>query len=94
MGVLIDITPRLTLSRRLKTLLSESLLRSIFTTTRYIEALESEIERQQLVLCDRYAQMDRVEEAIAGLDLLGDLLRERRRYLAQLEDDYLTQRAG
>jgi hypothetical protein len=94
MGVLIDITPRLTLSRRLKTLLSESLLRSIFTTTRYVEALESEIERQQLVLCDRYAHMDRVEEAIAGLDLLGELLRERRRYLAQLEADYLAQRAG
>jgi hypothetical protein len=94
MGVLIDITPRLTLARRLRTLLSESLLRSIFTTTRYIEALESEIERQQLVLCDRYAQMDRVEEAIAGLDLLGELLRERRRYLAQLEADYLAQRVG
>lgn len=94
MGVLIDITPRLTLARRLRTLLSESLLRSIFTTTRYIEALETEIERQQLVLCDRYANLERVEEAIAGLDLLGELLRERRHYLAQLEADYLAQRTG
>jgi hypothetical protein len=94
MGILIDITPRLTLARRIRTLLAESLLRSIFTTTRYIEALESEIERQQLVLCDRYANMQHVEEAIAGLDLLGDLLRERRHYLAELEADYLVQRAG
>lgn len=94
MGILIDITPRLTLSRRIRSLLAESLLRSIFTTTRYIEALEAEIERQQLVLCDRYANMERVEEAIAGLDLLGDLLRERRQYLAELEADYLAQRTG
>jgi hypothetical protein len=94
MGILIDITPRLTLARRIRSLLSESLLRSIFMTTRYIEALETEIERQQLVLCDRYANMQRVEEAIAGLDLLGELLRERRQYLTQLEEDYLAQRTG
>lgn len=92
MGVLVDLTQRLTVSRRLRGLLRESQCRSIVTTRRYIDALEHEIRDHERLLCSRMTSMQQVEEAIAGLELLGELLAQRQRYLSALESDYFKVR--
>jgi hypothetical protein len=94
MGVLVDLTERLTLSRRLRGLLRESQCRSIVNTRRYIEAIELEIRNQEVLLCSSLTSMEQVEEAIAGLELLAELLTQRKRYLAALESDYFDTRVG
>ena len=88
MGVLVDLTQRLTVSRRLRGLLRESQCRSIVNTRRYIEGIELEIRQQEVLLCSQLTTIEQVEEAIAGLELLADLLTQRKRYLAALESDY------
>jgi len=88
MGVLVDLTQRLTVSRRLRGLLRESQCRSIVNTRRYIDAIEREIRQHEALLCSRMTSMQQVEEAVAGLELLGELLAQRQRYLAALESDY------
>jgi hypothetical protein len=88
MGVLVDLTQRLTVSRRLRGLLRESQCRSIVNTRRYIEGIELEIRQQEVLLCSQLTTIEQVEEAIAGLELLADLLSQRKRYLAALESDY------
>ncbi len=47
-----------------------------------------EIIRQRIILCDKHATALQVDEASHGLPLLEDLLRERRAYLARLEDEF------
>ena len=88
MGVLVDLTQRLTVSRRLRGLLRESQCRSIVNTRRYIDGIELEIRQQELLLCSPLTTIEQVEEAIAGLELLADLLSQRKRYLVALESDY------
>ena len=90
MGVLVDLTQRLTVSRRLRGLIRESQCRSIVNTRRYIEGIELEIRQQEVLLCSPLTSIEQVEEAIAGLELLADLLTQRKRYLAALEADYFA----
>ncbi len=94
MGVLVDLTQRLTVSRRLRGLLRESQCRSIVNTRRYIEGIELEIRQQEVLLCSQLTTIEQVEEAIAGLELLADLLTQRKRYLAALESDYFDIMVG
>ena len=44
--------------------------------------------RQRIILCDKQATALQVREASYGLPLLVELLRERRAYLARLEEEY------
>ena len=94
MGVLVDLTQRLTVSRRLRGLLRESQCRSIVNSRRYIEGIELEIRQQEVLLCSQLTTIEQVEEAIAGLELLADLLTQRKRYLAALESDYFDIMVG
>lgn len=57
---------------------------------RYIDAIELEIRQQEVLLCSPLTSIEQVEEAIAGLELLADLLTQRKHYLAALEADYFA----
>ena len=90
MGVVVDLTQRLTVQRRLRGLLRESQSRSIVQTRLSIEAIEIEVRQQEALVCSRLSNIMQVEEAVAGLELLAEVLAQRRRYLTQLEQEYFT----
>lgn len=85
MGIIVDLTPRLTLARRLRELLKELQFSSLRNAHRYLDALEQEIGRQEAIICDRASSYEQIEDAIQALDLLGELSRQRKRDLAELE---------
>ena len=92
MGVVVDLTERLTVQRRLRGLLRESQSRSIVQTRLSIDAIQIEIRQQESLICSPMTSLAQVEEAIAGLELLAEVLAQRRRYLARLEKEYFMTR--
>ena len=88
-GVIIDITDKLTLLRRARRLAKDVQRTQLRMAVRFVRATEQEVRRQMLVLCDKDAEAGRVEEAIAIMPLLVDLLRQRRDHLEALEREFL-----
>lgn len=88
-GVIIDITDKLTLLRKARRLAKDVQRTQLRMAVRFVRATEEEVRRQMLVLCDKGADAGRVEEAIAIMPLLVDLLRQRRDHLEALEREFL-----
>lgn len=88
MGVIVDLTPRLTLARRLRVLLKDLQFKSIRSTRLYVRAIDLEIARQEHIVCRRESSYDQIEEAISALELLGELAQQRRHYLDELEREF------
>lgn len=88
MGIVIDIAPRLILARKMRGALKDMQFVSLRLARKFVRETEMEITRQRIILCDRQATALQVREASCGLPLLMELLRERRAYLARLEDEY------
>lgn len=87
MGVVIDISPRLTRLRRARQTAEDVQRVSLRMASRYVRVTEEEIRRQILLLCDRRASGLQVEEACNALPLLTDLLHQRRTHLRHLEEE-------
>ena len=88
MGIVIDIAPRLILARKMRGALKDMQFVSLRLARKFVRETEMEITRQRIILCDKEATALQVREASYGLPLLVELLRERRAYLARLEDEY------
>ena len=88
-GNIIDISGRLTLVRRARRLAKEVQRSQLRMAQGLVQVTESEVHRQMLVLCDKDAGKDEVEEAIQHMPLLSELLMERREYLRRLELEFL-----
>ena len=88
MGVVVDITPRLILAKKLRGVLKDMQLTSLRLARKFVRETEMEIIRQRIILYDQYATGRAVDEAAHGLPLLEELLRERRAYLERLEDEF------
>lgn len=85
MGAVIDITDKLSLLRRARRLSRDVRRAQLRMATRFVEATEDEVRRHMAVLCDRSAGEQQVEEAIAVMPLLTELLAQRRDHLRRLE---------
>ena len=88
MGIVIDIAPRLILAKKMRGALKDMQFVSLRLARKFVRETEMEITRQRILLCDRQATPLQVREASYGLPLLVELLRERRAYLARLEEEY------
>ena len=88
MGIVIDIAPRLILAKKMRGALKDMQFVSLRLARKFVRETEMEITRQRIILCDKEATALQVREASYGLPLLVELLRERRAYLARLEDEY------
>jgi hypothetical protein len=88
MGTIVDIAPRLILAKKMRGALKDIQYTSLRLARRFVRETEMEIVRQRIILCDRQATSLQVKEASHGLPLLVELLRERRAYLARLEDEF------
>ena len=88
MGIVIDIAPRLILAKKMRAALKDMQFVSLRLARKFVRETEMEITRQRIILCDKQATAPQVREASYGLPLLMELLRERRAYLAKLEDEY------
>lgn len=84
-GVIIDISDKLTLLRRARRLAKDVQRTQLRMAVRFVEVTEDEVRRQMLVLCDRHAKDAQVEEAIAAMPLLTELLAQRQQHLRRLE---------
>lgn len=88
MGIVIDIAPRLILAKKMRGALKDMQFVSLRLARKFVRETEMEITRQRIILCDKQATALQVREASYGLPLLVELLRERRAYLARLEEEY------
>ena len=89
MGDVIDITDKLRLLRRAHELAKDVQRSQLRLATRLIQIIEDEVQRQMLVLCDENASEAQVDEAIALMPLLTELLMGRRDHLKRLEAEFL-----
>jgi hypothetical protein len=88
MGIVIDIAPRLILAKKMRGALKDMQFVSLRLARKFVRETEMEITRQRIILCDKRATALQVREASYGLPLLVELLRDRRAYLARLEEEY------
>ena len=88
MGIVIDIAPRLILAKKMRGALKDMQFVSLRLARKFVRETEMEITRQHIILCDKRATALQVREASYGLPLLVELLRDRRAYLARLEEEY------
>jgi hypothetical protein len=88
MGIVIGIAPRLILAKKMRGALKDMQFVSLRLARKFVRETEMEITRQRIILCDKGATALQVREASYGLPLLVELLRERRAYLARLEDEH------
>ena len=88
MGIVIDIAPRLILAKKMRGALKDMQFVSLRLARKFVRETEMEITRQRIILCDKQATALQVREASYGLPLLVELLRDRRAYLARLEEEY------
>lgn len=88
MGIIVDITPRLLVARKLRGILKELQFSSLNTARKFVESLEQEITRQQIIIWDEKSTKAQVEEAIYALPLLHEILGKRLKLLADLQEEY------
>lgn len=84
MGIVIQISGRLEAARKRRLL--EDVRRAELRIARgLLMVTEREVQRQMLVLCDKQAAKDEVEEALEIVPLLVKILLERRRKYERIE---------
>lgn len=88
MGIVVDLTPRLILAKKMRGLLKDMQLTSLRLARKFVRETETEIIRQRIILYDQQSTARQVDEASHGLPLLEELLRDRRAYLARLEEEF------
>lgn len=69
-------------------MLKDMQFNSLYIARKFVEGLEQEITRQQIIIWDQSASPVQVEEAIYALPLLHELLEKRRNQLADLQDEF------
>ena len=88
-GIIIDITDKLALLRRARRLAKDVQRSQLRMAQGLVRVTETEVQRQMLVLCNKNAGPEEVEEAIELMPLLTRLLLERREHLRRLETEFL-----
>lgn len=89
MGIIIDITDKLSLLRRARRLAKDVQRSQLRMAQGLLRVTEEEVRRQMLVLCDKNAVNDEVEEAIELMPLLTELLILRQYNVRCLEIEFL-----
>jgi hypothetical protein len=88
--MIIDISDKLSLLRRARRLAKDVQRSQLRMAQGLVRVTEDEVRRQMLVLCDKHAGKDAIEEAIELMPLLTELLIERRYHLRCLEMEFLS----
>jgi hypothetical protein len=88
--MIIDISEKLSVLRRARRLAKEVQRSQLRMAQGLVRVTEDEVQRQMLVLCDKQAGKDAIEEAIELMPLLTELLIERRYHLRCLELEFLA----
>jgi hypothetical protein len=88
MGIIVDLSGRVATSRKLRAILRDVQFKAIQSNQLYIKAIDLEIARQEHILLDRHSGYDRVEEALASLDLLSELRRQREEHLTEVQEEF------
>ena len=89
MGIVIQIGDRLEVVRR-RRLLEDVRRAELRIAHGLLMVTEREVQRQMLVLCDKQATKDEVEEALEIIPLLIKILLERRRKYERIERDLIA----
>lgn len=69
-------------------MLKDMQFNSLYIARKFVEGLEQEITRQQVIIWDPNASPVQVEEAIYALPLLHELLDKRRHQLSELQEEF------